>query len=104
MDKRKIERWFLAHKGSNTNEVIAAALAGDGIPNLPVETQAMIYKNKKFQLWEVDYSLIEQIQESKKQFHLMFRVFRQRTSGGKLEEWFFHKQKRSYRKTTMAKK
>jgi len=44
------------------------------------------------------------LQQSKKSFHLIFRVFRQRTEGGMLEEWFFHKKKKTAKKVLAAKR
>jgi len=91
MDKRRTERWFVTPKGAHTNEVIANALANNGLPNLPNEIQIIVYKGHRFWAWEAEYQFIEQLQQSKKPFRLIFRVFRQRTEGGTLEEWLFHK-------------
>ncbi len=104
MDKRRTGRWFLVHKGGHTNEVIANALANNGLPNLPNETQELIYKGRPFPAWEVSYQFIEQVQESKRPFHLIFRVFRQRTEGGAYEEWFFHKKKKTAKKVMAVKR
>lgn len=104
MDKKRTDRWFVVHKGGHTNEVIANALANNGLPNLPLETQTIIYKGWRPQAWEVDYQFIEQMQESKKPLHLIFRVFRQKTRGGKYEEWFFHKKRKTAKKVMVIKK
>jgi hypothetical protein len=104
MERIKTYKWFIAPKGGHTNQVIADALASDGLPNLPITTQLLPYKGKELPMWEVDYSFIGQAQASKEKFELMFRVFRQRIEKGKLQEWFFHKRKRLSKKTADAKK
>jgi len=100
-----MDRWYVEHSGAHTNEVIARAAEIAGVANTPLETQEKPYRGRKIQVWEMPYSLVTQIQLSKRGFDLKIpRVFRQRVEGGALEEWSFHKRRKLSRKTVAAKK